>query len=179
MAQETAERLRVLMIGAHPDDCEIDTGGVATKYRARGDVVKFVPATNGDAGHHQIGGGPLARRRREQTRRVAKVADIKTRCWKTPMGGWRRTSPPASSSSGSSASRKIFDDAQPHTGCPIKRLFLGTGAWLGSPRLCDRGYGQGGLLCARSSGRALSASSHCSKLRSGRKPSTSAAWVIG
>lgn len=76
MAQETAERLRVLMIGAHPDDCEIDTGGLAVKYRARGDVVKFVSATNGDAGHHQIGGGPLARRRLEETRRVAKVADI-------------------------------------------------------------------------------------------------------
>lgn len=76
MAQETARRLRVLMIGAHPDDCEIDTGGVALKYRARGDVVKFVSATNGDAGHHEMGGGPLARRRREETRRVAELADI-------------------------------------------------------------------------------------------------------
>jgi LmbE family N-acetylglucosaminyl deacetylase len=68
--------LRLLVIGAHPDDCEFRTGGLATKCRARGDVVKFVSATNGEAGHHQIGGGPLAQRRYEETRNVAAVADI-------------------------------------------------------------------------------------------------------
>lgn len=64
------------MIGAHPDDCEFKTGGLALKYRQRGDIVKFVSATNGNAGHHEMGGGPLARRRAEECRAVASVADI-------------------------------------------------------------------------------------------------------
>lgn len=69
-------QIRALMIGAHPDDCEFKTGGLAALYRSRGHIVKFVSATNGDAGHHEMGGGTLARRRYEETRRVAEVADI-------------------------------------------------------------------------------------------------------
>ena len=70
------EPQRLLVIGAHPDDCEFKAGGLAAKCRARGDVVKFVSATNGEAGHHKLGGGPLARRRYRETRQVAAVADI-------------------------------------------------------------------------------------------------------
>ncbi len=69
-------QLRALMIGAHPDDCEFKTGGLAALYRAQGHIVKFVSATNGEAGHHEMGGGPLAQRRYQETRRVAEVADI-------------------------------------------------------------------------------------------------------
>lgn len=78
MAHETTitDPLRVLMVGAHPDDCEIDSGGLATKYRQRGDIVKYVSATSGNAGHHEMGGRPLALRRLEETRRVAELADI-------------------------------------------------------------------------------------------------------
>ena len=64
------------MIGAHPDDCEYLIGGLAAKYRAQGHVVKFVSATNGNAGHHRMGGGPLAERRREETRRVSALTGI-------------------------------------------------------------------------------------------------------
>ena len=70
--------LRVLMIGAHPDDCEFKTGGIGAKYTALGHVVRFVSATNGDAGHHEIGGPPLARRRIEEARRSAAVAGIES-----------------------------------------------------------------------------------------------------
>lgn len=79
-------QLRVLMIGAHPDDCEFKTGGVAAKYRARGDVVRFVSATNGAAGHHEMGGGPLAQRRREETLGVARAADIEYEVLDYPDG---------------------------------------------------------------------------------------------
>jgi LmbE family N-acetylglucosaminyl deacetylase len=75
MADQT-KPLRLLVIGAHPDDCEFKAGGLAAKCQARGDVVKFVSATNGEAGHHKIGGGPLAQRRFRETRQVAAVADI-------------------------------------------------------------------------------------------------------
>ena len=68
--------IRALMIGAHPDDCEYLVGGLAAKYRARGHVVRFVSATNGNAGHHTMGGGPLALRRLEETRQVSALNGI-------------------------------------------------------------------------------------------------------
>ena len=68
--------IRALMIGAHPDDCEYLAGGLAAKYRARGHTVRFVSVTNGNAGHHVLGGGPLALRRREETRRVSALTGI-------------------------------------------------------------------------------------------------------
>ena len=61
----------LLVIGAHPDDCEFGAGGLAALCLRAGCAVSFVSLTNGDAGHHQIGGGPLARRRLEETRAVA------------------------------------------------------------------------------------------------------------
>ncbi len=71
-----SKTIRALMIGAHPDDCEFKTGGLAAKLCAQGHHVKFVSATNGEAGHHQMGGAPLARRRQEEARRVAELAGI-------------------------------------------------------------------------------------------------------
>ena len=64
------------MIGAHPDDCEYLVGGLTAKYRALGHAVKFLSATNGNAGHHQMGGGPLAVRRRQEAERVTQIAGI-------------------------------------------------------------------------------------------------------
>lgn len=58
--------LRVLIFGAHPDDSDFSAGGVAALYSRRGDVVKMVSLTNGDAGHHEMGGAPLAWRRRAE-----------------------------------------------------------------------------------------------------------------
>ena len=74
------------MIGAHPDDCEFKAGGLATRLRARGDIVKFVSATNGAAGHHKMGGGILARRRYEETRRVVEGAGIEYEVLDIPDG---------------------------------------------------------------------------------------------
>lgn len=42
--------LRVLAIGAHPDDLEFYCGGTLAKYAARGDTVFMAVATNGDIG---------------------------------------------------------------------------------------------------------------------------------
>jgi len=55
--------LSVVVIGAHPDDCEIFAGGTALRWLQTGARVTMVSATNGDAGHFAEGGGALARRR--------------------------------------------------------------------------------------------------------------------
>jgi LmbE family N-acetylglucosaminyl deacetylase len=60
------EPLRLLIIGAHPDDADYAAGGTAALYRAAGHVVKMVSLTNGDAGHHERPGPELARRRRAE-----------------------------------------------------------------------------------------------------------------
>ena len=64
--------LQIIMIGAHPDDCDIKSGGTAALFVAMGHHVKFVSVTNGDAGHQSEGGGMLAKRRIAETKEVAK-----------------------------------------------------------------------------------------------------------
>jgi LmbE family N-acetylglucosaminyl deacetylase len=68
----------LLVLGAHPDDCEYSAGGLAALYAQRGGRVRFVSLTNGDAGHHELGGGPLARIRREEAARAAAVIGIES-----------------------------------------------------------------------------------------------------
>ena len=57
------EPLRIIVFGAHPDDCELDAGGTAARWAKLGHKVKFVSVTNGDIGHHEMAGAILARRR--------------------------------------------------------------------------------------------------------------------
>ncbi|MGI6336007.1 MAG: PIG-L deacetylase family protein [Eubacteriales bacterium] len=68
--------MRILAIGAHPDDCDLCFGGTAALFAKAGHAVKFISATNGDTGHHVIGGGQLARRRYKETQESAKLAGI-------------------------------------------------------------------------------------------------------
>ena len=80
-AQESAKAakpLRIIAFGAHPDDCEIKASGVATLWAREGHQVKFVSLTNGDIGHWQSAGGPLARRRLDEVHAVAKALGITT-----------------------------------------------------------------------------------------------------
>jgi LmbE family N-acetylglucosaminyl deacetylase len=70
------DRLRILVFGAHPDDCEFTTGGVAALYARQGHEVMFVSVTNGDAGHQDTGGARLAQRRRAEALAAAAVIGI-------------------------------------------------------------------------------------------------------
>jgi LmbE family N-acetylglucosaminyl deacetylase len=63
--------VRLMVIGAHPDDCEVRAGGLAALYRQRGGSVTFVSLTNGDAGHHFMAREALATRRFAETRAVS------------------------------------------------------------------------------------------------------------
>ena len=71
-------KLRIITFGAHPDDCELDTAGVAAKWAALGHKVKCVSVTNGDIGHSVIAGGPLALRRRAESQHAARILGIET-----------------------------------------------------------------------------------------------------
>jgi LmbE family N-acetylglucosaminyl deacetylase len=64
-------KLRIIVIGAHPDDAEYRGAGVAMKWAKLGHHVKLVSATNGDIGHWQMAGGPLALRRKKEVQAVA------------------------------------------------------------------------------------------------------------
>jgi len=65
-------RLRILCIGAHPDDCELQFGGTAAKFVSLGHAVKFVAMTNGDAGHSVLSGTVLAQLRAEEAEEAAR-----------------------------------------------------------------------------------------------------------
>ena len=71
-AQNNNGKSRIIVIGAHPDDCDSDAGGTATLLAAMGHAVKFVAVTNGDAGHHLIQGKQLGERRYKETQEVAR-----------------------------------------------------------------------------------------------------------
>ena len=70
------EKLRVLVIGAHPDDCEIKTGGIATLYKIAGHDVHYVSMTNGESGHHLKSGEELVKIRKKEAASAAKVIGI-------------------------------------------------------------------------------------------------------
>jgi len=66
------EKINVIVFGAHPDDCDIDTGGTAILLAKMGHNVKFVSLTNGDAGHYAMGGGELAKIRIAEAKEAGK-----------------------------------------------------------------------------------------------------------
>jgi len=76
--ESQAEPLRIIVFGAHPDDCEIKAGGVAALWAEAGHKVKFVSVTNGDIGHHEMAGGPLAQRRTEEVEKAAEILGIES-----------------------------------------------------------------------------------------------------
>lgn len=77
-ARDDERPLRIIVFGAHPDDCELQVGGTAILWASKGHKVKFVSATNGDIGHWRESGGALARRRKAEAEAVAKALGVET-----------------------------------------------------------------------------------------------------
>lgn len=75
-AAEPGKPLRIIVFGAHPDDCELDAGGTAARWAKLGHQVKFVSVTNGDIGHHEIAGAILARRRAAEVQKCARILGV-------------------------------------------------------------------------------------------------------
>jgi LmbE family N-acetylglucosaminyl deacetylase len=68
--------VRILCIGAHPDDCEYRFSGAAAKFAALKHEVKFLSMTCGDAGHHVHSGAALAEIRRGEAERARRRLGI-------------------------------------------------------------------------------------------------------
>ncbi len=77
-AADADGKLRIIVFGAHPDDCELKAAGTAALWAAQGHHVKFVSVTNGDIGHATMSGGTLAQRRTAEVKEAAKVLGIET-----------------------------------------------------------------------------------------------------
>jgi LmbE family N-acetylglucosaminyl deacetylase len=77
-SNQPARPLKIIAFGAHPDDAELKASGVAAMWAAAGHKVKFVSMTNGDVGHFESAGGPLAKRRKAEVAECAKILGIQT-----------------------------------------------------------------------------------------------------
>jgi LmbE family N-acetylglucosaminyl deacetylase len=67
----TQPQLRILIIGAHPDDADFKAGGSAAQWCALGHTVRLVSLTDGGAGHQTQHGPPLVQRRRAEAQAAA------------------------------------------------------------------------------------------------------------
>lgn len=76
--------MKILMIGAHPDDCELKCTGLASKYVRDGHQVRFLSMCNGCGGHHKMGPNEIAARRWLETRESAKYLGIEYDVWNIP-----------------------------------------------------------------------------------------------
>ncbi|MHB0958073.1 MAG: PIG-L deacetylase family protein [Pirellulaceae bacterium] len=82
----TDRPLRLLIIGAHPDDAEFHAGGLATVYRRHGHRVTMISVTDGRSGHHRHPPGPLAEMRRRESQAAAAVIGATYETWDYPDG---------------------------------------------------------------------------------------------
>jgi LmbE family N-acetylglucosaminyl deacetylase len=73
--------LRLLILGAHPDDAEYHAGGLASIYRMLGHTVKMVSVTDGGAGHQTLPRQQLATRRRKEAAAAARLIGAKSVTW--------------------------------------------------------------------------------------------------
>ena len=73
--------MRVLMIGAHQDDCEFRCGGFASKLVKNGHTVKFLSMCNGSGGHHIMTPEETTATRAKESAAVAKLLGITYDVW--------------------------------------------------------------------------------------------------
>ena len=52
--------MKMMMIGAHPDDADLRAGGLAARYVEQGGQAMLVSVTNGNAGHQDMKPAALA-----------------------------------------------------------------------------------------------------------------------
>lgn len=79
--------LRVLIVGAHPDDADIKAGGTASLWCRLGHRVKLVSVTDGGAGHQTLRRPALVERRRAEAKAAGTVIGAEYEVLGHPDGG--------------------------------------------------------------------------------------------
>ena len=82
----TDNPLRILVIGAHPDDAELHVGGIMALYRRQGHSVRIISVTDGAAGHHVLPPDELRQVRALELARSAAVIGAEQLCLGFPDG---------------------------------------------------------------------------------------------
>ena len=70
------DKLKVMVIFAHPDEGEIYAGGISALYTQMGHEVKFMSLTNGDAGHYEMKPEDLAKRRYKEAMHAKEILSL-------------------------------------------------------------------------------------------------------
>jgi LmbE family N-acetylglucosaminyl deacetylase len=78
--------MRMLVLGAHPDDAEFHAGGLITSYLHLRYAVKIISVTNGGAGHHWRKPFELEQVRRQEAEQVAQRYGVEYEVWEFPDG---------------------------------------------------------------------------------------------
>lgn len=78
--------LKLLILGAHPDDAEFHAGGLATIYRQLGHQVRMISVTDGGAGHHERPADELCQIRRAEAAAAGNVIGAEYFTWDFPDG---------------------------------------------------------------------------------------------
>lgn len=73
--------MRILVIGAHQDDCEFRTGGVTAKWVKQGHTVQYLSVANGCGGHHILTPEQTSATRAKESARVAEILGIGFDVW--------------------------------------------------------------------------------------------------
>jgi len=77
---------RLLLFGAHPDDCEYHAGGLIARYRSAGGPVRMISVTDGGAGHHLRQPEELRQLRRLEFARSGRLVGAEAIVWDYPDG---------------------------------------------------------------------------------------------
>ncbi|HIE52206.1 MAG TPA: PIG-L family deacetylase [Armatimonadetes bacterium] len=71
--------MRVLAVGAHPDDLELLCAGTLARFKAQGAEIFMAYLCTGDKGHFEIPGPELAEMRKKEAAESAKVLEAQIR----------------------------------------------------------------------------------------------------